>query len=97
MRLKEEVKSAGSVLGAHSAKRRLGHMSAQEKSEAMRKVRTARILKIAQKLKKDRPRANDNWAVGNAAFLNANKEARAKDKSYRDANRSFSDDVPFNG
>jgi hypothetical protein len=88
-RLKPEISQSASMLGRQSAHRRLGHLSASERSEAMRKVRTARILKIAQKLKKDRPRANDNWAVGNAAFLNANKEARARDKSFRNANDSF--------
>jgi hypothetical protein len=74
MRHSDDRSNAARVLGQHSAKRRFSGMTATEKSEHMRKVRMAKINKIAAQLKKERPKGSDSWAIANAVFLNQNRE-----------------------
>ncbi len=89
MRLKEEVKSAGSVLGSHSAKKRFAGKSAEEKSEAMRQLRLTRIKRLVSKSRKDRPKASDAWHTANAMFRAENIANRVKDRSFKNVNESF--------
>ncbi len=76
MSTKDERSTAASTLGQHSARKRLGHLSAAEKSEAMRKVRLSKILKLAASLKRERPKSSDNWRIAQATFLAQNAESK---------------------